>query len=311
MSNVSEVISKDQPETDSSARSLYSDRAQYYVPTNSFNAAPPKVPVHAFEKERIEALRKDGGSAIITLDLSGQLGLSFPATLPNVLARYIRLIGGEACTLDVDATSVVYYAISGRGTSSFGNETLTWNQGDVFVLPGQTSARHTPEQDALLYALTDEPFLDYMELTPRRNSAHTQAVLYTREEIDRHLEIQYSREANADDAGKAVIFSTNATRGMGTTTPLLTVNINTLPAGQDQRAHRHNPAALTLSVEGEDVHSVVDGTRVEWKESGVLLTPPGALHSHHSRGAKQMRSIVVQDSGIFYHSRIIGFRFDE
>jgi gentisate 1,2-dioxygenase len=294
------------------AQARYKERAVFYVPTSSFKAAPPKVPVHTFEQERQEALREDGPSAVILLDLSDKLGLSFPATLPNVLARYVRLSGAEPLTLTAEATSVVYYVIAGEGRSQFGHEILTWKTGDVFMLPGvQAATHHATSKRALLYALSDEPLLKYAGLFPRSDGpAATGAVLYTREEIDRHLDIQYAREADPDDAGKAVIFSTASTRGFGTTTPVLTVNVNTLPAGADQRAHRHNPAALTLSVDGDDVYSVVDDTRVDWQPSGVLVTPPGALHSHHSRGPKPMRSIVVQDSGIFFHARITGFRFD-
>jgi gentisate 1,2-dioxygenase len=89
------------------------------------------------------------------------------------------------------------------------------------------------------------------------------------------------------------------------------VAMNSLESGGDQRPHRHNSAALTLAIDWEGVHSMVDGQRYDWIPFGVLVTPPQAMHSHHNRGAGMMKSLVFQDAGLYYHYRNIGFSFNQ
>ncbi len=66
--------------------------------------------------------------------------------------------------------------------------------------------------------------------------------------------------------------------------PTLTLSLNTLPPGEHQRAHRHNSAAITLVLRGDDCFSMVDGQRCDWQPWATLVTPPGAPHSHHNQG---------------------------
>ena len=41
-----------------------------------------------------------------------------------------------------------------------------------------------------------------------------------------------------------------------------------------------------------------------------MITPPAALHSHINDGDGLMKSMVIQDGGLYYHCRTIGFSFD-
>ena len=66
--------------------------------------------------------------------------------------------------------------------------------------------------------------------------------------------------------------------------PTLTLSLNTLSAAEHQRAHRHNSAAITLVLRGDDCFSMVDGQRCDWRPWATLVTPPGARHSHHNEG---------------------------
>ena len=293
------------------AQAAFRDEAVYYVPRNSFKAANTKVPLHEFEKERLQACASGTSSSVIPLDLSHRMGLSFPASLPNVLARYIKLAPGDPVGLTANATAVIHYVISGNGFSECEGDRIDWAAGDLFMFGGNRQVTHcTTDTPALLFTATDEPMLQYASVTPVNGEGRVKTAHFPAAEIERHLALAYAREPDADDSGKAVIFTTQQMEKMNTTSPFITVNINTLPAGGDQRPHRHNAAALTLCVEGEKVYSEVDGMRVDWRPYGVLVTPPGALHAHYSRGPKPMRSIVVQDSGVFYHARISGFSFD-
>ena len=49
----------------------------------------------------------------------------------------------------------------------------------------------------------------------------------------------------------AVIYSSRATEHLRNIMPSITLAMNSLPAGESQRPHRHNSAALTLCVQGE------------------------------------------------------------
>ena len=67
--------------------------------------------------------------------------------------------------------------------------------------------------------------------------------------------------------------------------------------------------ALTLCLQGEGVYSLVDGERKDWEKHAVMVTPPGAPHSHHNEGDKRMESWVIQDGGPHYYARTTGFAF--
>ena len=85
--------------------------------------------------------------------------------------------------------------------------------------------------------------------------------------------------------------------------------MNTLPPGVSQRAHKHNSVAVSLVIEGEGCHSMVDGRRKDWAAWATTVTPATAVHSHHNEGARRATFLIVQDGGIYYHTRALGFAF--
>ena len=91
--------------------------------------------------------------------------------------------------------------------------------------------------------------------------------------------------------------------------PTLTVAINSLPPGVSQRSHRHNSVAVSLVIQGEGCYSIVDGRRKEWSPWATTITPGTAFHSHHNGGSKTAMFLIVQDGGIYYHTRAMGFEF--
>ena len=64
------------------------------------------------------------------------------------------------------------------------------------------------------------------------------------------------------------------------------------------------------AIQGEGIHSVIDGQRVDWSTGAAQITPATLLHSHHSRGTQRMRSFVIQDEGLHHYTRTPGFSFD-
>ena len=139
--------------------------------------------------------------------------------------------------------------------------------------------------------------------------AALQPAHYLAEDLDAELEAVY-RHPDADTfAGFAVVLSQQNLEHTRNIHQTMTLALNSLPPGQAQRPHRHNSMALTLCLQGEQCFSMIDGQRKDWQQHAVMLTPPGAAHSHHNDGDERMRCLIVQDGGLYYHARTMGFEF--
>ena len=91
--------------------------------------------------------------------------------------------------------------------------------------------------------------------------------------------------------------------------PTLTLAMNSLPPGLSQRPHRHNSVAVSLVINGKDCFSMIDGQRKDWAPWATTITPPVSVHSHHNDGNEQAMFLIVQDGGLYYHARAMGFEF--
>jgi gentisate 1,2-dioxygenase len=87
--------------------------------------------------------------------------------------------------------------------------------------------------------------------------------------------------------------------------------MNQLEAGGMQAAHSHNSVAVSLAIEGSRCYSMVDGVRKDWAPYVTMVTPPTSVHSHHNEGKGLANWLIVQDGGLYYHCRTMGFRFEE
>jgi len=291
----------------------YQARARYFNSGNAFNIEYPPVPHHQFLAERDAAFDPATGTATIAMDLSAELGLPFPATTPLVLARYVRLAAGDQLSLELNASGELYYVIAGAGRSAKGDDVIDWGRGDVFCLPGGGKSTHAAgSEDAVLWLVSNEPELAFENLrAPMPDQAPIEAVHYPQAEIDRQLAIIHSCQAEQDDAGLALVFSSDRLQALRNVMPTLTLAMNSLPPGGRQRPHRHNSVALNLPVQGDGCYSIVDGKRVDWSPFAMSITPPGASQSHVNEGGGMMQVLIVQDGGLHYHCRTMGFEFVE
>jgi gentisate 1,2-dioxygenase len=153
--------------------------------------------------------------------------------------------------------------------------------------------------------------LAHEDTVPRTTSQRgLAAVHFPADEIERQLEMLFRTSANTETSGFAVIFSSAELEPTRNLLPTLTLSLNTVPAGCMQRPHRHNSAAITLVLTGDDCFSMVDGKPCDWRPHRTLVTPPTALHSHHNGGhGPRARFLIVQDGGLYYHGRTMGFAF--
>ena len=290
---------------------IYEKRARYLCNENGFAFSYPPVPVRHFKAEHDRAFDRDEPTGVIMLDAGKALGTAYPATTPTLLCRYIRIRAGERVSATYVASGEVCYVMSGRGTCTNGVDSMRWQQGDVFCLPGGAKTEYQADADTMLFNVTDEPLLAFAGAgAPDENRPTVEAVVWRGEEIERYFDAVYQRPITENTTGSSVQFSTRRTEPNFTTIPFINVAINTLAPGCDQRAHRHNGAAVTLAIQGDGIHSMIDGERVDWVTGVAQITPATTLHSHHNRGDKRMRSLVIQDEGLHFYTRTPGFSFD-
>ncbi len=286
------------------------------------------VPVHRFPA-RIHA---GGGSRIIPLDLSGPLGVPYPATSPGLLASFVVVDPSEPVVTGADATSALYYCMRGRGhtdierTSVSGGPVsgrMEWSEGDVMTFPGGCTTVHAADPSdpagALLYRVTDAPLLRYLGVTAteerfgptRFDGSEARARLA---EVERDPEA--SRRSRV-----SILLGSTATPQTLTATHTLWAMIGVLPAGRVQRPHRHQSAALDLITEcspgcysliGSRLDAdglIADPQRVDWEPAGAFVTPPGRWHSHHNESGHPAYLVPIQDAGLHTYLRSLDIRF--
>ncbi len=288
-------------------------RARFFNTGNAFNVQLPPVPDASFLDEPARALDPATPTGFIVCDRSAQMGCAFPATTPLVLVRYVKIRAGETLTTEFAASGVIAYVIHGRGTTVCAADRVAWNEGDLFVLPGGVPHRHEAgAEDAVLWLVTNEPQVAFENLrAPASGDAPTDIVHYPAEEIRRQVELIYAVGRDEAIAGSALIFSAERQEATRNILPTLTVAMNSLPPGKAQRPHRHNAIAVALIIAGEGCYSIIDGRRKEWAPWATTITPPVAVHSHHNEGDRQALFLIVQDGGLYYHTRAMGFGFTE
>ena len=297
----------------SATKSVFEQRARYDSPANIFTIKRPAVPKHVFVEEIEQAMAPDAPTGWITLDVGDRMGFDYPATTPLMLGRYARVNAGESLTGCFRASGEFYYGIAGSGSASKAGETIDWAAGDVFALPGGGETELVGGDDgAVLFQVTNEPELTFHNLdAPSPEYAPTQAALYPNAEIKRQMALVHDEQkADPNVTGLALHFSSERREQMRDIHPSIALAMNSLDAHEVQRPHRHNSVAMTLPIQSESVYSVIEGERVDWHQYAIMITPPADLHEHHNEGDEMMLSLVVQDGGLYYHLRTIGFSFD-
>jgi gentisate 1,2-dioxygenase len=244
------------------------------------------------------------------MDLAEVLETPFPATTPLALSRYARIRAGESLTVSVRATAQLTCFLRGRGRTRVGDESLEWQAGDVLVLPGSAEPEHEAHETAVAWLVTDEPAVAFMDVRPvAPEESPIAPVHYPAEALETELDALYRHPDRETFPGYAVVLSHQGLEGIRNVHPTMTLALNSLPPGASQRPHVHNSMALTLCVEGDGCYSMIGGERKDWSPHAVMLTPPGAPHSHHNEGSRRMRCLIVQDGGLYYQARTMGFAY--
>jgi quercetin dioxygenase-like cupin family protein len=297
----------------SSAASAAEARGRFFNTGNAFNMRLPPVPDHLFTEEPLQAMDPATPTGLIACDISDVLTCAFPATTPLVLAHYARIRARETLETDFVASGVIAYVITGAGTTKCAGEDIAWRTGDLLILPGGELATHTAgDADAVLWVVTNEPQLSFENLrAPAPGQSPTDVVHYRGDEIARQIDLLYEVGRGEQIAGSALVFSAERQEATRNILPTLTVAMNSLPGGMVQRPHRHNSVAVSLVIKGDRCFSVIDGKRKDWAPWATTITPPVSVHSHHNGGNEMAMFLIIQDGGIYYHARAMGFEFAE
>jgi len=260
-------------------------RARFFNSGNAFNVKLPRVPATRFTAE-VETALASGETGFYACDQSAAIGAPFAATTPLMLARYAAIAPRATLNADFVATGAIWYVIRGSGEAAIGAETVAFGPGDVFLAPGGVPTALTAKDGgAVLWVVTNEPQLAFDSLRPAAaGDAPVEVVHYPAAEIASQLQRR-------------------------NILPTLTLSLNTVPAGEQQRAHRHNSAAITLILKGEHCHSMVGGEKCDWAPFATLVTPATEPHSHHNDSDERAMFLIVQDGGLHYHARTMGFTF--
>ena len=296
----------------SKRQTLNTQRARYFNSGTAFAIDDPAVPRHVFLAERDRAFSADTPTGLIDLDLSAVLELDYPATTPLLLARYARISAGESLTTAFRSSGEIYHVLQGRGRTEGPGDRIDWKAGDSVFLPAGRNWTHSADEHVVLWVVTNEPQLAFLGLEPRSPEGGLEApVHFLAEQIDAELEALHKSPEAETMPGFAVVFSRESMEKKRNIHPTMTLAMNSLPPGRVQRPHHHNSAAVTICLQGEGCFSITDGERIDWSRHAVFVTPPAAVHSHHNEGPAQARFLIVQDGGIHYYCRTMGFAYDD
>jgi gentisate 1,2-dioxygenase len=298
--------------------SIHAERARYVPVEQGFNIARPALEPQAFVAEATRACAAGTPTGFIALDLSSVLGTGRPATTPFMLARYARIRRGETLSCTLAASGEIWAVLRGSGTLVRAGERLSWQSGDMLALPGGVASTWQADDDAVLWLVTDEPALSFLGVRPEAaEHAPIATTHYRRDTIARELRALYDRPMTPDTPGRALFMTSARTERLGTCLPAMTLTLNAVRPGEAQRPHRHNAAALVLALREAHCASTIGGRSFPWTEHVTLLTPAGTAHDHRTarktEGTVEDRDIalalIVQDGGLYYHGRTMGFSF--
>lgn len=300
-------------------------RARYFNSANAFNVKLPDVPAGIFAAP-IDQARRHAITAWYPCDQSSQLGSAWPATTPFMLARYGRIEPGDTLRATFVASGAICYVMQGcvsvttppgaatsasasPATSARHDEVLHASPGDILLFPGRALLTATSDVPALVWVVTDEPLLAHHGLQAAPGHASHAPVHFTSEDIARQIDLILQTQPDAGTSGMAVVFASEAQQARRNLMPSLTLSLNTLSPHAAQSPHRHNSAALTLVLAGEQCYSRVAGKRCDWSDGATLVTPAAAPHSHHNDGGVLARFLIVQDGALYYEGRTMNFQF--
>lgn len=297
-----------------------SDDARYFEYTQAADPIgsghTPRVPIAQFSPE----IYRDVPTGVVPLDLSADLGISTgAATSPALLANFVRIRAGEQIDTSPNASSQLYYVLSGRGIVALDGRPVRWEKGDFLTLPAGTGAVFHAEVDAAMYWVHDEPLMRYLGVSACEQ--RFRPTKFRGADVVAELEHIASRPGANDKNRVSVLLANAGQEQTLTLTHVLWAMFGVLPPGQEQRPHRHQSVALDLILDAQpgcytllgtrldDGGQIADPIRVDWQAGGAFTTPPGMWHAHYNESGAPAHLIPVQDAGLQTYLRSLDMQF--
>lgn len=274
-----------------------------------------QVPPKRFGSE----LYDSGPTRVVPLDVSGELGITGPATSPALCANFVRIEANDELPLEVNASSQLIHVISGQGTTTLDGRTVRWAKDDYITVPAGVKAVHKASADSVFYWIHDEPLMRY--LGTRAVEARFAPTHYPAADARRCLEEVAADPDAANRSRVSVLLANKAMDQTLTITHVLWAMYGVLPRGGLQPPHRHQSVALDLVVDcepgcftllgdlDESGEHLVNVERVDWEPGAAFVTPPGRWHSHHNESGADAHIIPIQDAGLHTYLRTLDIRF--
>ncbi|WP_438982094.1 cupin [Vulcanococcus sp.] len=269
-------------------------------------------------------LHSQGPTAVLPLDLSAELGVKGPATSPGLAAHFIRIAAGEGVRAAANATSSLFFVLSGSGVcrsrhTGGSDAEILWQQGDLFVLPAGGTPLLEAHTNSVLYWVHDAPLLDYLGVAP--SAPRFQATHYDAAWLQAEL-LELANQPGSSNSNRISLLLANrdlpSTR---TVTHVLWAMFGIVPAGSTQAPHRHQSVALDLIITCQPGVYTLVGTelnaeggirnpkRIDWQSGGAFITPPGHWHSHVNESGEPAWLLPIQDAGLQTYLRSLDIRF--
>ena len=279
----------------------------------------PQVPIVRFGPE----LYLNEPTGVVPLDLSSELGIvDGAATSPALLANFLRIRASEQIDTSPNATSQLYYVLHGRGFAAINGHLVEWEKGDFLTLPAGSYSVFYADAEAAMYWVHDEPLLRY--LGADATQPRFRPTKFRRADAVAKLE-DIAARPGANDKSRVSVLLANANQEQTLTiTHVLWAMFGVLPAGQEQRPHRHQSVALDLILDAppsgcytllgtrlDERGEIADPIRVDWQAGGAFTTPPGMWHAHYNETDQPAHLIPVQDAGLQTYLRSLDIKFTQ
>jgi gentisate 1,2-dioxygenase len=100
-----------------------------------------------------------------------EIALGDPA-LDTMALSMIELKAGQGTAPRKAMTNNVLGVVQGSGTTEVEGRTMSWNRGDVIVVPAWREHLHRSDGGAVLFRVTDEPVMRKLGFLREANGAH-------------------------------------------------------------------------------------------------------------------------------------------
>ena len=217
------------------------------------------------------------------------------------------------------ATSQLFFVADGEGETEACGEHFSWSKGDMLVLPAGGDAIHTSRSKGALYWVHDAPLLRHLGVTP--SESRFEPTFYSHLDSQGRLADIAASPSGARANRVSVLLGNAAFPQTRTVTHTLWAMLGILPAGQEQKPHRHQSIALDFAVDCEpgcytligteldDQGRILNPHREDWVAGAAFVTPPGYWHSHHNESGADAYVLPIQDAGLHTYLRTLDILF--